>query len=66
MEKIYEKIFNTGIIPVVVIDNEEDALPIAQALIDGGLPSAEITFRTSAAKGAIKAIADKHNIGGEN
>ncbi len=60
MEQIYEKIFNTGIIPVVVIDNEEDALPIAQALIDGGLPSAEITFRTSAAKGAIKAISEKY------
>ena len=54
--EIYTKIFNTGIIPVVVIDDEEGALPIAQALCDGGLPCAEITFRTAAARGAIKRI----------
>lgn len=67
MNDIYTKIFNTGIIPVVVIDDEDDALPIAEALCEGGLPSAEITFRTAAAKGAIarisKAMGDKILLG---
>ena len=38
-----------GIVPVIKIDRVEDALPLAKALIDGGLPCAEITFRTAAA-----------------
>ncbi len=59
MNEIYTKIFNTGIIPVVVIDDENDALPIAEALIEGGLPSAEITFRTAAAEKSIKLINEK-------
>lgn len=58
MSDIFTKIFNIGIIPVVVIDNENDALPIAQALIDGGLPAAEITFRTPAARNSIKRISE--------
>jgi len=60
MNDIYTKIFNTGIIPVVVIDDENDALPIAEALIEGGLPAAEITFRTAAAEGAIKRISEAY------
>lgn len=58
-EQIYEKMFELGMIPVVVIDDEADAEPIAEALIAGGLPAAEITFRTPAARGAIRKIADK-------
>ncbi|MBR6101259.1 MAG: bifunctional 4-hydroxy-2-oxoglutarate aldolase/2-dehydro-3-deoxy-phosphogluconate aldolase [Ruminococcus sp.] len=46
----------TGIVPVVVIDDAKDAVPLAEALIKGGLPAAEITFRTPAAKDAIAAI----------
>lgn len=46
-----------GIVPVIAIDNADDAVPLAQALIDGGLPCAEVTFRTSAAEAAITAIA---------
>ena len=46
-----------GLIPVVKIDDEEDALPLAQALIDGGLPCIEITFRSDAGLGALKKIA---------
>lgn len=57
MKGIYEKIFETGIIPVVVIDDPDDALPIAKALYDGGLPAAEITFRTPAAAESIRRIA---------
>jgi 2-dehydro-3-deoxyphosphogluconate aldolase/(4S)-4-hydroxy-2-oxoglutarate aldolase len=46
-----------GIVPVVKIDDPAKALPLAKALIEGGLPCAEITFRTSAAKEAIQKIA---------
>lgn len=53
---ILEQIGKIDIIPVVVIDDEKDAVPLAKALIDGGLPAAEITFRTAAAEGAIRAI----------
>lgn len=56
MADIYQKIYETGIIPVIKIQNAEDAVPLAKALIDGGLPAAEITFRTTAAADAIKAI----------
>lgn len=45
-----------GIVPVIKIDRVEDALPLAGALCEGGLPCAEITFRTAAAKDAIAAI----------
>lgn len=45
------------IIPVVAIDNADDAPALAEALIAGGLPCAEITFRTAAAEAAIKAMA---------
>ena len=54
MNEILEEIKLTGIIPVVKIDNIEDAIPLAKALCEGGLPCAEVTFRTSAAKESIK------------
>ena len=56
MEKLVKQIEELGIVPVVVLHDEEDALPLAQALIDGGLPCAEVTFRTEAAEGAIRKI----------
>lgn len=56
MDKIFEKLHKIGIVPVVVIDSAEDAVPLAQALTEGGLPAAEVTFRTAAAKDAIKRI----------
>lgn len=56
MDKVVEKIQKMGIVPVVVIENSDDAEPLAQALCDGGLPCAEITFRTNAAEKAIKTI----------
>lgn len=46
-----------GIVPVIKIDDAGDALPLAKALMDGGLPCAEVTFRTAAGKDAIAAIA---------
>ena len=56
MKDVYSRIYETGIIPVIKIDDAKDAVPLAKALIDGGLPAAEITFRTAAAADAIKAI----------
>jgi len=54
------KIINEmGIVPVVKIDDAKDAVPLAKALAEGGLPVAEITFRTAAAEDAIKAIASE-------
>src|SRR4051812_48534385 len=44
------------VIPVLVIDRVEDALPIARALVDGGLPVLEVTLRTPAALDAIRAM----------
>jgi len=44
------------IIPVIVIDKEEQAVPLAKALVKGGLSVLEVTFRTQAAAGAIAAI----------
>ena len=46
------------VIPVLVIDKAEDAIPVARALADGGLPIAEVTLRTAAASDAIAAIAE--------
>ena len=46
------------VVPVVEISREEHAVPLARALVDGGLPCAEITFRTAAAAQAIAAIAE--------
>ena len=56
MNELLKTIGNLGIIPVVKIDDASDAVPLAQALLAGGLPLAEITFRTSAAEQAIKNI----------
>jgi 2-dehydro-3-deoxyphosphogluconate aldolase/(4S)-4-hydroxy-2-oxoglutarate aldolase len=47
----------TGLVPVLTVERPEDALPIAEALIAGGLPVAEVTFRTAGAAKAIAAMA---------
>lgn len=54
MNQVFEFFSKIGIIPVVVLDHADDAAPLAQALIDGGLPCAEVTFRTDAAAEAIE------------
>jgi len=59
MNDILSQIERTGIVPVAVLKNAEDAEPLAQALLEGGLPCAEITFRTDAAQDSIKTIASK-------
>ena len=45
------------VVPVVVVDDVEDAVPLAEALVRGGLPAIEVTLRTDAALGAIERIA---------
>ncbi len=54
MGDIYEEIEKLKVVPVVVLDDDRDAVDLAKALIEGGLPCAEVTFRTKAAKGAIE------------
>ena len=58
MENIMVQIEKTGVIPVVVINDVEDAEPLAQALCEGGLPCAEVTFRTAAAEESIRKMTD--------
>lgn len=60
MNDILGRLGRLGIIPVVKIDNAEDAVPLGKALLDGGLPAAEITFRTDAAEAAIRAITKEY------
>ena len=55
-----KELYTIGLIPVIKIENPDDALPLAKALIDGGLPAAEITFRTKCAAEAIKNITDAY------
>lgn len=49
MENIYKRIHDIGIVPVIALENVEDAVPLARALCNGGLPIAEVTYRTDAA-----------------
>jgi len=59
MNEILKKIGELGIVPVVKIERAEDAIPLGKALVEGDLPIAEITFRTSAAEDSIKALTDE-------
>ncbi|MGI5896302.1 MAG: bifunctional 4-hydroxy-2-oxoglutarate aldolase/2-dehydro-3-deoxy-phosphogluconate aldolase [Oscillospiraceae bacterium] len=60
MCEIFEQISKIGIVPVIKIDDADKALPLAGALIKGGLPVAEVTFRTDEAAEAISRIAEKY------
>ena len=51
-----ETLRKAGIVPVIVIEDETKAVPLARALVKGGLPVLEVTFRTQAAAAAIRAI----------
>lgn len=53
---ILEKLSLAGLVPVIKIDDPEDAVPLCKALSDGGLPVAEITFRTAAAEESIRRV----------
>ena len=56
MNEALNKISNLKIVPVVVLEDAENAHPLAEALVAGGLPCAEVTFRTDAALESIKAM----------
>ena len=49
MNPIVEKVYQIGIIPVIAFNSVDEALPLCKALADGGLPAAEVTFRTACA-----------------
>ncbi len=53
---ILKKLGLTGIVPVVAIDDANHAVPLARALMEGGIPCIEITFRTNAARDAMRQI----------
>ena len=56
-EAVFQKFEEVGIIPVVVLNDAKDALPLGKALMEGGLPAAEVTFRTAAAEESIRIMA---------
>ena len=60
MSTIFEQFKKIGIIPVVVLDDAKDAEPLAEALCEGGLPCAEVTFRTAAAADVIRIMSEKY------
>ena len=59
MKNINDILYEIGIIPVIKIEDAEKAVPLARALSNGGLPAAEITFRTACAAEAIRLGAEK-------
>ncbi len=59
MENVLEQIKHYRLVPVVAINKIEDAIPTMEALVNGGLPVAEITYRTACAKDAIKLAIEK-------
>lgn len=60
MNEVLEKLGQYGIVPVVVLNDSKDAGPLADALCEGGLACAEVTFRTEAAAESIKIMSEKH------
>ena len=60
MNAVLEEISKIGIVPVIALDDAKDAEPLAKALVEGGIPCAEVTFRTDAAEESIRIMAEKH------
>ena len=60
MEALDKRLFDTGVIPVIALEDETQAVPLAQALLAGGIAAAEVTFRTPAAAGGIARMAKSH------
>ena len=60
MKTLEEQFYDYAVVPVVVLDDAEDAAPLAEALIKGGLPCAEVTFRTEAAEESIRIMSEKY------
>jgi 2-dehydro-3-deoxyphosphogluconate aldolase/(4S)-4-hydroxy-2-oxoglutarate aldolase len=62
MPQIVDNIAQLKLIPMVVLDHADHAAPFAEALVGGGLPIAEITFRTAAAESAIRTLAKRGDL----
>jgi 2-dehydro-3-deoxyphosphogluconate aldolase/(4S)-4-hydroxy-2-oxoglutarate aldolase len=60
MESVVERLAALRLVPVIVIDDPSDAAPLAAALAKGGLPAAEVTFRTPRAAEALRVIRQTH------
>lgn len=60
MKMIEQKFYELGVVPVVALERSEDALPLAKALREGGLPCAEVTFRTEAAAESIRLMVQEY------
>lgn len=60
MNEVLHKIGKLGIVPVVVLEDTKDALPLAKALCEGGIPCAEVTFRTDAAEESIRIMSENY------
>lgn len=56
---IAEKFQKLGVVPVVVLEDTKDVVPLAKALVEGGLPCAEVTFRTEAAEESIRLMTEQ-------
>lgn len=59
MNEVLKQMSEFGIIPVVVLNDTKDAEPLGRALVEGGIPCAEVTFRTEAAEESIRIMAEK-------
>src|SRR5450432_394570 len=62
MSDVIETIGRCRIVPVIVLDDAADAAPLADALVAGGLPIAEVTFRTAAAAEAIRTMSRRPDV----
>lgn len=60
MKTLEEQFYEYAVVPIVVLDDADDAAPLAEALIKGGLPCAEVTFRTEAAEESIRIMNKKY------
>lgn len=58
MKTLEERFYDYAVVPVVVLNDADDAVPLADALIKGGLPCAEVTFRTDATEESIRRICE--------
>ncbi len=59
-DEMYQRFYELGIIPVVVLNDAKNAEPLGKAMTEGGLPVAEVTFRTDAAEESIKILSEAY------
>ena len=60
MKTLEEQFYDFAVVPVVVLEDAKDAVPLADALVKGGLPCAEVTFRTAAAEESSRLMCEKY------